>query len=426
MIKKVMYLLWALAFLVIFAPRGFAAQQDPGTPSVELARKSPDNQGDGASPAGELKSLTLEVFNPGEEGIFPVTSTLIYGERDAVLVDAQFQKRYAKHLVEMIKKSGKNLKYVFISHSDPDYYFGLDEIVKAFPKAEIISTAQTAYLISASKDAKLAVWKEQLGADAPEEIYIPAAIESDQLIVDGQAIEIRRSEDNTARSYLWIPSLKTVLGGVPVSAGKHVWMADTPTVRHIDLWISLIADMQSLHPEKVIPGHYTQSDLSPAALDFIKQYLEDYKTAVSAHKDSAGIISDMEKKYPGLPGKDTLAFSAKVFTGETPWRVASPYPPIGKTAEVTFDPGIFVLTFKDNKTMSYEGISGSFKGRKDTVEYTAVEIGPGVFMVYWHEPVSGNNVVHVQDWNKGIVYTNISAVDGSFTNLKGTLALKAS
>lgn len=44
-------------------------------------------------------------------------------------------------------------------------------------------------------------------------------------------------------------------------------------------------------------------------------------------------------------------------------------------------------------------------------------------MVYWHEPDSVTNVVHVENFKKKIVYTNIAAKDGSFTHLKGTLQL---
>ena len=34
--------------------------------------------------------LSYKVYNPQAQGIFPVTSTLISGEKDAVLVDASF------------------------------------------------------------------------------------------------------------------------------------------------------------------------------------------------------------------------------------------------------------------------------------------------------------------------------------------------
>lgn len=99
------------------------------------------------------------------------------------------------------------------------------------------------------------------------------------------------------------------------------------------------------------------------------------------------------------------------------------YPAAGKKAKVKFGELEFALDFKDATTMSFVGLAGPLKGVTDTVKYTAIEVAPKIYMVYWHEPNTGANVVHVQDFNRGIVYTNIAAPDGSFTNLKGTLTL---
>lgn len=373
---------------------------------------------------GSVSTLGLKTFNPGPEAIFPVTSTLIYGEHDAVLVDAQFQKQYAAQVAELIKASGKNLKYIFISHSDPDYYFGLDEIKKAFPHARVVSTAQTAWLISASKEAKMAVWKDSLGKDAPGTLDVPAAVNTGRLMIDGQSIEIIQDESDPAYSYLWLPSLKTILGGIPVSEGGHLWMADTRTVQDIDLWIARIDGMKALQPERVIPGHHIKSDLSPAVLDFVRQYLLDYRNAATPHHNAEHIIAEMDKRYPTLPGRPSLEFGAGVFAGEVPWHVTALYPPVGKIAEVKFGDTLFELRFTDHRTMSFEGLSGTFRGVKDTVEYTAVEVGQGIFMVYWHEPHTGSDVVHVQNWNTGKVWTNIAGKDGSFSHLEGKIQLK--
>lgn len=89
-------------------------------------------------------SLAFHIYHPGAKAIFDVTSTVITGEKEAFLVDAQFQKQYAEELAARIKDSGKELKVIYISHFDPDYYFGLDVLAEAFPKARILSTAQTA------------------------------------------------------------------------------------------------------------------------------------------------------------------------------------------------------------------------------------------------------------------------------------------
>lgn len=369
--------------------------------------------------AGNLK---IKVYNPGSKAIFPITSTIIYGDKDAMLIDAQFQKQYAEQLVKEIKATGKNLKTVFISHSDPDFYFGLDVIKKAFPNVKIISTAQTAYLISASKDDKMVAWKPQLKEDAPSEIIVPEAVNAIPDL-EGNKIELRQNAEDTAHSFVWIPSLKTIAGGISVSVDSHIWMADTQNVKAIDQWIAEIDAMKALKPEQVVPSHFAKLSLSPQSLDFVRNYLENYKTAVTENKTSSGVVDFMVKKYPDLHGKDELAMGAKVFFGEMDWDLKSPYPAIGNKVEVDFGTLKFILDFKDNKEMSFTGVSENVKGRTDTVQYTAVEVAKNVFMVYWHEPKLGSNVTHIQDYNKNIIYTNIADPNGTFTHLKGTLKI---
>ncbi|MEI7487994.1 MAG: MBL fold metallo-hydrolase [Chryseobacterium sp.] len=369
--------------------------------------------------AGNLK---IKVYNPGSKAIFPITSTIIYGDKDAILIDAQFQKQYAEQLVKEIKATGKNLKTVFISHSDPDFYFGVDVIKKAFPNVKIISIAQTAYLISASKDDKLAVWKPQLKEDAPSEIIILEAVNS-ILDLEGNKIEIKQNHDDPAHSFLWIPSLKTVVGGISVSVDSHLWMADTQNQKAIDEWIGQIDAMKALNPTQVVPSHFAKLTLSPNSLDFVKNYLENYKKAVAENKTSESIVNFMVNKYPSLAGKDELAMGVKVFLGEMNWDLRSPYPAIGRKVEVNFGTAQFILDFKDNKTMSFVGTAGEVKGLTDTVEYTATEVLKNVFMVYWHEPKVGVLVVNVQDYNKNIIYSNILKKDGSSDHQKGTIKI---
>lgn len=372
---------------------------------------------------GANKELTLQTYTPGKDAIFAVASTVISGEKDAILVDAQFQNKYADEVIKLIQKSGKNLKYIYISHSDPDYYFGTYEILKAFPKAKVVSTAQTAYLIQASKDDKLAVWQEQLAGDAPEKIIIPEALNEGYLELDGKRINVELDNEDSAHSFLWIPSLKTVLGGISVSYDAHLWMADTDGVTGINQWTKQIEKIQSLNPVKVIPGHYVESDFSVKPLDWIKGYLTQFKMAVTQNKTSSEIIGFMKKQYPNLADEPTLEMSAKVFAKELDWKVASPYPVIGQKVEVDFGKMKFNLDFKDHLNMTFTGAGGDAGSElSESVKYTPVEIAKNVFMVYWKEDKSGDRVVHVQDYNRDIIYTNIAEKDGNTIHLEGKIS----
>ena len=373
--------------------------------------------------SGEAKGLALKVYNPGTSAIFPVTSTIVYGKKDAVLIDAQFQKQYAEQVVKEIKDMKKNLKYVFVSYHDPDYYFGLNVIRKAFPEAKIISTAQTAYLIEASKDMKLDVWKDQLGTDAPDTLIVPEVVDSLPSI-EGNALEIKYNKDDSAHPFVWIPSLKAIIGGGSVTEGGHIWMADTQGDKGIERWQQVIASMKQLEPATVVPAHFVTSDYKPQVLDFVEKYLADYRQAAAKSNNAAELTAAMEKAWPQLPGKDDLVFSAKVFKGEQEWKVFTPYPPIGRAIKVDFGAFAFRNSFKDAHHMTFLGLNGGYKGVTDNVLPTVVEVSPNVFMVYWSEPNSTkSNVVHVQNYNTGTVWTNIAAPDGKFYNMQGKMTV---
>ena len=373
--------------------------------------------------SSEAKGLALKVYNPGTSAIFPVTSTIVYGKKDAALIDAQFQKQYAEQVVKEIKNMKKKLKYVFVSYHDPDYYFGLNVIHKAFPEAKIISTAQTAYLIEASKDMKLNVWKEQLGADAPDTLIVPEVVDSLPAI-EGNALEVKYSKDDSAHPFVWIPSLKAIVGGGSVTEGGHIWMADTQGDKGIERWQQVISAMKQLEPATVVPAHFVSSDYKPQVLDFVGKYLADYRQAAAKSNNAAELTAAMEKAWPQLPGKDNLVFSAKVFKGEQEWKIFTPYPPIGRAIKVDFGAFAFRNSFKDAHHMTFLGLNGIYKGVTDNVLPTVIEVSPNVFMVYWSEPNSTkSNVVHVQNYNTGTVWTNIAAPDGKFYNMQGKMSV---
>ncbi|MCX7172150.1 MAG: MBL fold metallo-hydrolase [Proteobacteria bacterium] len=69
--------------------------------------------------------LTLKVFNSGKGGgggfDFSVNSAIVMGEKDAVLIDAQFTMSAAHRLVADILETGKRLTTIYITHWHPDH-----------------------------------------------------------------------------------------------------------------------------------------------------------------------------------------------------------------------------------------------------------------------------------------------------------------
>ncbi|WP_139538217.1 Vmh family MBL fold metallo-hydrolase [Klebsiella spallanzanii] len=262
--------------------------------------------------------LTLQTYNPQEKGIFAVNSTLATGPHEAVLFDAQFSVKDGEKLVEMIQKSGKKLTRIVITSGDPDFYFGLEPLVKAFPQAKVVATAEVVKHINATKEAKLAYWGPQMKDGAPKELYVPQVIAANTFTIDGEKVEIRQPQNYAA--YVWIPAKKAILGGTGVAWGMHVWTADTQSVESRQQWINTLNEMAALHPQQVIPGHYLGTPpAGDRAIVFTRDYLTQFEQALNEHKDSAGVIKAMKQRWPGLAEESSLELSAKVNSGEMKW-----------------------------------------------------------------------------------------------------------
>ncbi|AVL18855.1 TPA: MBL fold metallo-hydrolase [Enterobacter cloacae] len=270
------------------------------------------------TPAVFAAPLTIDTYNPQDKGMFAVSSTLVSGPKEAVLFDAQFSVKDGEALVDKIRKSGKTLNKIVITSGDPDFYFGLQPLVKAFPNAKVVATQQVVDHIKATKDAKLAFWGPQMKNGAPTELIVPQVLASTTFMVDGEKIDIEQPESYAA--YVWIPSAKTILGGTGVAWGIHVWTADTQTPASRKQWQQTLESMAAHKPERVIPGHYLGTPpAGSGALDFTRDYIQRFEQALSEHKTSTGVISAMKKQYPGLAEESSLELSAKVNTGEMKW-----------------------------------------------------------------------------------------------------------
>src|SRR6202011_491671 len=70
------------------------------------------------------------------------SSTLIYGERDAVLVDTFLTIEQSQTLLDWVVASGKNLTAIYVTHAHGDHFFGLAPLLERFPHARAVPTPE--------------------------------------------------------------------------------------------------------------------------------------------------------------------------------------------------------------------------------------------------------------------------------------------
>jgi len=251
-----------------------------------------------ASAVSAQSKLHLRVFTSGPNG-FSVNSTLIYGDRDAILIDTQFVMSEAYRVAAMILESKKNLTTVYITHPHPDHYFGIAALKQAFPNAKFVALPATVAGIRNGWAGRIKNWAPEFGFNLPTTgPILPDELQGDTLTLEGETLEVVGgvTGDGPNNSYIWIPLLRAVIAGDIVFSGAYF----TPPKMPQD-WLKSLDQIADLKPVTVIPGHQSPNASRYAStLSFMKTYIHDYNEALESSKTALEFRSKITRKYPNL------------------------------------------------------------------------------------------------------------------------------
>ncbi|GAA2236164.1 MULTISPECIES: MBL fold metallo-hydrolase [Kitasatospora] len=255
---------------------------------------------------------------------FPVgsknkTATLVTGESEALLVDTGFTRADGHRLVAEVLDSGKELTTVFVSHGDPDYYWGAEVLADAFPTARLVATAPVISHIRAKFEGKLKAW-EAVGANRPTRLVDLEPLAGD-LHLEGHRFQLMGGAPALPdRHYLWQAEHRAVLGGVLVFQREHVWTADTPRAEQRTAWIEQLNEIEELDPRLVVPGHRLPgSPADPSAVAWTRDYLLTFEAMLPAAADGATVTEELVERYPGAGMLIAAQIGPKVAKGEMAW-----------------------------------------------------------------------------------------------------------
>ena len=256
-------------------------------------------------------ALQLRVITSSANG-FSINSTLISGDKDAILIDAQFTISDATNLVKTIQATGKNLTTIYITHSHPDHYFGLVVLKQAFPNVKIVALPTVVADIQNTWQAKVAQWKPTYGDDITSNPVIPDVLNGTTLTIEGQDLQIfgNVQGDEANNSYVWIPTLKAVVCGDIDYNGVFPWTLETTPAQRLD-WIKTLNSIAALNPAIVVPGHQNPDLKDDAStLDFTKSYLTYYDSVLPTATSSVDFQNKIQAQFPGLQLEVILQIAA--------------------------------------------------------------------------------------------------------------------
>ena len=155
---------------------------------------------------------------PGKEELTWVakSSTLIYGERDAVLVDTFLTTGQSQTLLDWVVASGKNLTKIYVTHGHGDHFFGLASLLERSPRAKAVATPE---IVKAMREQLSPAWLDNFWrrlfpGEIPDRLPLAEPLENSELELEGhKLVTVNAERTDTARSTcLHVPSI-----GLPVS-----------------------------------------------------------------------------------------------------------------------------------------------------------------------------------------------------------------
>jgi glyoxylase-like metal-dependent hydrolase (beta-lactamase superfamily II) len=263
-------------------------------------------------------SLKFRVFLHSYLG-FNSNSTLIYGERDAILLDASQLLSDTHRMIAEIITMRKNLTYIYVSHFHPDHHFGLQVLKNAFPKAGIVALPSVVKDIVSTSSDKIELWAiDRFGPDdIPSRTTIPLALNEPRLIVEGEEILVSDNweGDSINNSVVWIPSIRVACAIDVAFHDCHLWPIESNVERRVK-WRADIAKLREFDARIVIPGHCDQAKVHlmeavqakgsayTECIDWSLRYLDNYEEVYNTARTGSAMVEAMTGLYPHVKAED--------------------------------------------------------------------------------------------------------------------------
>src|ERR1700693_4586526 len=265
---------------------------------------------------------------PGKEKWMwvPTSATLIYGERDAVLVDAFLTVEQASAVVEWVAASGKNLTTIYITHGHGDHFFGIGALLDRFPNAKAVAMPDVLTVMRRQMSPEFvgSFWKARYPGQIPEHLVLPEELQGNVIDLEGRelvAVEVGYTDtDNT--TCLHVPSVGLVVAGDAAYNDVHLYLAESNAQTRRE-WISALDKIESLNPRAVVASHKRpENDDHPRIIEQTRQYIRDFDRLAETTTTAQELYEKMLELYPN-----------RVNPGWALWSSARAVKPPSQTAE---------------------------------------------------------------------------------------------
>ncbi len=278
--------------------------------------------------------LALQVYTSasrligGERTFSPVTSSLLLGREDAVLVDAQFMEEEVDALGDMVEASGRRLTHIVITHGHADHYFGAERLAQRFAGAAVVAAAGVVDYISTHMAAETRTFGMMFSDGLVLPNRSPSCLDGEVIWLEEEPLHVIEvgQGDIAPSTIIHAPSSGIVVAGDVAYNGIHQMLGLSGPAEW-SRWIESVESIERLDPNIVVAGHKlpgARDDEPKRILHATRAYIESFAKAAKTASSAPEIVRLMTELYPHHGNPTTLWFSAAAAIKARDGKTASP------------------------------------------------------------------------------------------------------
>ena len=280
---------------------------------------------DNGSKSGGLRYAVKTAQRPGLTRDLPYgpedlqwvanSATLVYATDDAVLVDTFTSIGQNAELVDWVRSFERNLTYVYITHGHGDHFFGIKQLLEAFPTARAVGTRGTVAAAHAQGEPAFvdSFWGKLFPGEIPQPLGFPEMLEGNAIALEAHRLEVVEAgfTDTVDTTALWVPDLRLMIAGDVAYNDTHQYTAET-TGESREQWARAAEKLAEYDPVAVIAGHKKPDRPDdPAILSETAAYLRDFNRIAAASSSAEELYARMLDLYPRRANPGALWGGAK-------------------------------------------------------------------------------------------------------------------